>query len=266
MDNSSSSSEPSSSEPEPSTPEAERLPEPAPQRESAAEPAPRPSERPASRPSAQPASRAFADPAEGDLRASDADRERVAEALRDAYAEGRLDAEEHAQRLDAAYAAKTVGELVPLTRDLPAHDQVHPRSAAPAPVEEPAPVSASNEIVAIFGGSIRKGRFRTGRHLRARAIFGGITIDLTEAVFDAPELVIEANCIFGGVEVKVPDNVSLHGGGAGIFGGFDVREEEGTDPNGPVVTIRGKAIFGGVSASRRRRGGQAREERRRLEN
>ncbi|SEK27189.1 Cell wall-active antibiotics response 4TMS YvqF [Streptacidiphilus jiangxiensis] len=200
----------------------------------------------------QPAVRSFADPAEGDLRASDADRERVAAALRDAYAEGRLDAEEHSQRLDAAYAAKTLGELVPLTRDLPAHDRVQRPGAAPARAEEPVPATGSNEVVAIFGGAVRKGRFRTGRFMKARAIFGGITIDLTEAVFDVPELVIEVNAVFGGIDVKVPDNVSLHGGGAGIFGGFDVREEEGTDPNGPVVTIRGKAVFGGVSARQRR--------------
>ncbi|MFD0349018.1 DUF1707 domain-containing protein [Kitasatospora aburaviensis] len=55
------------------------------------------------------------------MRASDADRERVAELLRDAYAEGRLDVEEHAERIEAAYAAKTLGDLVPLTRDLPVH-------------------------------------------------------------------------------------------------------------------------------------------------
>ncbi|WP_042376574.1 DUF1707 SHOCT-like domain-containing protein [Streptacidiphilus melanogenes] len=240
MDNSSSSA-----------PEPDRLPETTPQNQPAPKAAPQQSS--PSVQSAQPAGRPFAEPAAGDLRASDADRERVAAALRDAYAEGRLDAEEHSQRLDAAYAAKTLGELVPLTRDLPAHDRVQSQPvAAPAPVEEPAPASGSNQIVAIFGGSVRKGRFRAGRQMRARAIFGGITIDLTEAVFDAPELVIEVDAIFGGVEVKVPDNVSLHGGGAGIFGGFDVREEEGTDPNGPVVTIRGRAIFGGVSASRRR--------------
>lgn len=55
-----------------------------------------------------------------DLRASDADRERVAEVLRDALAEGRLDMEEFQERLDATYQARTYGELAPITRDLPA--------------------------------------------------------------------------------------------------------------------------------------------------
>ncbi|WP_037608006.1 DUF1707 SHOCT-like domain-containing protein [Streptacidiphilus rugosus] len=194
-----------------------------------------------------------ADPAD-ELRASDADRERVAEALRDAYAEGRLDAEEHSQRLDAAYAAKTMGELVPLTRDLPATGAR--ATSAPASMQSPAGgdyiTPDSNELVAIFGGAQRKGRFRAGRRLSARAVFGGVEIDLTEAVFDGPELVIECRAIFGGIDIKVPETVGLRGGGTGIFGGFDVSESAGTDASGPVVTIRGKAIFGGVAARRHR--------------
>jgi Domain of unknown function (DUF1707). len=53
------------------------------------------------------------------MRASDDDRETVAGRLRDAHAEGRLTIEEFEERLDATYAAKTVGELVVVTRDLP---------------------------------------------------------------------------------------------------------------------------------------------------
>ena len=46
-----------------------------------------------------------------DLRASDADRERAADVLRDNAGEGRLDADELEQRLEVAYSAKTLGEL-----------------------------------------------------------------------------------------------------------------------------------------------------------
>jgi hypothetical protein len=42
-----------------------------------------------------------------ELRASDADREQVAEVLRDALAEGRLDMEEFEERLEATYKART---------------------------------------------------------------------------------------------------------------------------------------------------------------
>jgi DUF1707 SHOCT-like domain/2TM domain len=58
--------------------------------------------------------------ASSDLRASDAERDAVAERLRDAGGDGRLDPEELEQRLEAAYGARTHGELELLTADLPA--------------------------------------------------------------------------------------------------------------------------------------------------
>jgi hypothetical protein len=54
------------------------------------------------------------------LRASDAERERVADALRRHHLDGRLDTEELQDRLERAYAARTTGELGPLLADLPA--------------------------------------------------------------------------------------------------------------------------------------------------
>ena len=53
------------------------------------------------------------------LRASDSDREQVAERLRDAMAEGRLSGDELEQRLEALYGARTYGELDALLADLP---------------------------------------------------------------------------------------------------------------------------------------------------
>jgi Domain of unknown function (DUF1707) len=61
------------------------------------------------------------------IRASDADRERVTARLRDHFAEGRLSQAEMDERVTAALNAKTLGDLRPLTRDLP-----EPAPAAPA--------------------------------------------------------------------------------------------------------------------------------------
>ena len=58
-------------------------------------------------------------PRDPNLRASDAEREEIGERLRRHHAEGRLDAEEFQQRIDACYSAKTVGELRQLLDDLP---------------------------------------------------------------------------------------------------------------------------------------------------
>jgi Domain of unknown function (DUF1707) len=56
---------------------------------------------------------------DGTIRASDSDRERVVEVLRQAYTEGRLDLEEFDERTTAAYAARTWDGLRELTSDLP---------------------------------------------------------------------------------------------------------------------------------------------------
>lgn len=56
---------------------------------------------------------------DGAIRASDSDRERVVEVLRQAYTDGRLDLEEFDQRTTAAYAARTWAGLRELTSDLP---------------------------------------------------------------------------------------------------------------------------------------------------
>jgi hypothetical protein len=59
---------------------------------------------------------------EARMRASDDDRDRTANLLREHHAAGRLDAEEYHDRLDRVYEAKTVADLDELTADLPAID------------------------------------------------------------------------------------------------------------------------------------------------
>jgi len=203
--------------------------------------------------------------AETDVRASDADRDRVAEILREALAEGRLDTEEHAERIDAAYRARTIGELKPLVRDLPVEYPGAPRPAAAADPHPAAPHSAygtaSENLVAIFSGVSRKGRWRVGARTNAFALFGGVEIDLTEALFEQRETVINATAIFGGIDIKVPENVTLRGTGTGVLGGYDVTSTESADPDAPVVVVRGAAVFGGVEA-RPERGKRLRDLRR----
>lgn len=70
------------------------------------------------------------------MRAADIDRERVAERLRAAHAEGRLDLTEYDQRVQQAWAARTYGELDALIADLP-----EPRASRP-----PAPRAARDEL------------------------------------------------------------------------------------------------------------------------
>ncbi|WP_344100385.1 DUF1707 domain-containing protein [Nocardiopsis rhodophaea] len=65
-----------------------------------------------------------------EIRASDTDRDRVAKLLQEHFAQGRLDNDEFSTRLESAYRARTIGELDPLTRDLPERDLTENRHAA----------------------------------------------------------------------------------------------------------------------------------------
>jgi hypothetical protein len=64
------------------------------------------------------------------LRAGDADRERIADRLRVAHTEGRIDLAEFQQRLERCYESKTFGELDQLVRDLPFEQQPARRSTS----------------------------------------------------------------------------------------------------------------------------------------
>ncbi|WP_205471844.1 DUF1707 domain-containing protein [Nocardioides sp. SYSU D00038] len=65
------------------------------------------------------------------LRLGDAERDRAATELADHYAAGRLTAEEHSERLDRIWAARTRGDLAPVFRDLPAPDGRRPSGRGP---------------------------------------------------------------------------------------------------------------------------------------
>ncbi len=191
------------------------------------------------------------------LRASDADRDRISDILRDALAEGRLTAEEHSERIDGVYAAKTLGELEPLVRDLPAAGTRRPAAPAPGwgpPAAGPVaagPVAVEN-VVAVFSSSTRKGRWRPGSRTRVVSVFGSVEIDLTEAVFEQQQIEIDAVSVFGSVEVRVPENITLRGFGTGIFGNFEVKTNEEADPHAPVVLIRGYSVLGNIEARPKR--------------
>lgn len=67
------------------------------------------------------------------LRLSDAERERAAAELAEHYAQGRLSLEEHGERLDAIWSARTRGELPPLFADLPSLAPAGVAARRPAP-------------------------------------------------------------------------------------------------------------------------------------
>lgn len=195
-----------------------------------------------------------------ELRASDADRERVAEVLRDALAEGRLDMTEFEERLDATYQARTYGELTPITRDLPgagvsapAVDMVkRPAGSGSWPDRIVGGEGSSRWGVAVMGGFQRRGHWTMPRRFNSFAFWGGGELDLRDANFADREVVVNCVAIMGGMNVVVPPGVEVVVRGIGIMGGFD-HGQEGVlgDPGAPRVIIQGFAFWGGVGVTRK---------------
>ena len=187
----------------------------------------------------------------GHLRASDADREQVATVLSTAYTEGRLTREEHDERIDQLMAAKTFDDLIPITRDLVV-------VGTPAAIASRQPSSRfriditgqspdSDKMIAIFGGATRTGKWRVRKNIQALALFGGIDLDLRDAVFEAPVVEISGFWCFGGLDIKVPEGIEVRDQTAGIFGGTDVSNIGDPAPGAPALIIKGLSLFGGVS-------------------
>ncbi len=180
----------------------------------------------------------------GDLTASDADRDHVITLLTAAQAEGRLTVAERDQRIAAARSAEIFDDLVPLTRDL-----VSPTGPAARPVvnyDEGHGSEEADQIVAIFGGTTRKNRWRVRRNTSILTMFGGVELDLTEATFEAHELTFNVFCLFGGVEVTVPPGTDVDCQVVAVFGGAEARKVGPPDGIAPRLVVKGFCGFGGV--------------------
>jgi len=187
----------------------------------------------------------------GNLRASDADRDQVATLLSTAYAEGRLSREEHDERIDQLMAAKTFDDLLPITRDLvivgPPAPVATPQSSSRFAIDTTGQNAESDKMIAIFGGVTRKGRWRVRKNTHALALFGGMDLDLRDAIFEAPVVEISGFWCFGGLDMTVPEGIEIQEQTAGICGGTDVRDVGDPAPGAPMLVIKGVSLFGGVS-------------------
>ena len=77
------------------------------------------------------------------------------------------------------------------------------------------------------------------------AVFGGVKLDLRNAVFEA-DAVINACCVFGGCDVFLPENVNIKINSNSLFGGIDNKKHQNSKDNQYTVYLSGTCIFGGV--------------------
>jgi hypothetical protein len=192
------------------------------------------------------------------LRISDEDRHKVAEVLRQAAGEGRIDLDELDERLEAAYKAKTYGDLVPLTADLPVAGVPHPTGRPPAPT---GPVARYAGSVAVMSETKRTGAWLVEDGHTAFALMGSVLLDLREAQFAAREITVNAHAVMGEVKVIVDAGTTVVVDGFGVMGEYrEQRAKVPFDPSygGPVVRLRGMALMASVHVQRRGAPGERR--------
>lgn len=177
------------------------------------------------------------------LRASDADRERVAGLLGEALADGRLTADEHRERIGILYATRTLDELTPLTADLGTERRDVERQRSAAPVERVAPQ------VAILSSSTARPTGRVEGGMIAFAFLGETRIDLTHASFGEDGVEITAQAILGVVNVVVPPDARVTMTGFPLVGSLNPTREPGP-ADGPHVKVSAFALFGEVTIHR----------------
>jgi hypothetical protein len=173
-------------------------------------------------------------PAPHELRASDADRENVVRLLREAHGDGRITLDEHGERVERAYAARTLGELAGLTGDLlPAEEQ--PIRLDPGPLH------------ALFGTVRRHGRWVVPARFPVAAVFGTLEIDLREALLQRRHVVVNASVLGGRLRLVVPEGVRVEFTGRSMAGSQVLRLRQ-ADPGAPLIEVRGTVVLGSVSA------------------
>jgi len=169
-----------------------------------------------------------------DLRASDADRDRVLALLAEAVSDGRLTPDEHAERVQRACTARTLGELADLTTDLVV--------ASAQPVR----LDGGRVISGIFGPAKRDGRWVVPETLTVNAMFGEVEVDVTQAILQARHVQVHATVIGARLVLIVPDGVSVVVNTPMVLG----RRRGGTPlPAGaetPVIEVKGLVLGGEI--------------------
>jgi hypothetical protein len=164
-----------------------------------------------------------------DLRASDADRERVIAMLGEALADGRISHDEHSERMSAALSARTLGDLTVLTADLA------------SPEHQPVRIDGGQPVTALFGTAERSGRWVVPSTVTCVAAFGEVVLDLREALLQDRHVVLSVYALFGRVRLIVPSGVAVVMNGTEILG----RQRGGTakqvpaSADIPVIEVRG---------------------------
>jgi cell wall-active antibiotic response 4TMS protein YvqF len=128
-----------------------------------------------------------------------------------------------------------------------------PLNPGVGPGPNPNPGGSANVLneTMVFGGINRRIDSQEFEGGYLSAVFGGIELDLRKANTKKDEITIEANAVFGGIELTVPEHWRVTVRGSGVFGGYDDQTHPSpaatVDEKRPHLIVIGSAVFGGVS-------------------
>jgi hypothetical protein len=103
-------------------------------------------------------------------------------------------------------------------------------------------------LVAVFDGIDLKSRAKAFRGGSMLSWFGGIAVDLRDAEL-APDARLSVNTLFGGIAIRTPATWRIESNAGALFGGVDARSPATVEPDAPVLTLDGIAVFGGVAVN-----------------
>lgn len=178
------------------------------------------------------------------MRASDADRERVSEILREAAAEGRITLDELEDRLDRNYRARTYADLEPITEDLPVPgDQVAPA----APAGQLQETGDALELKAKAGTITRRGNWRVPGRIVVANPYGDTRLNFRDATFVGAVVDIDLTASWGEAKLVLPDGASAEiDVDTSWFGSVDSRVPEVRTGPGPHFRITGSVKGGSL--------------------
>lgn len=105
-------------------------------------------------------------------------------------------------------------------------------------------------LVAVFNGITLKSRAKAFTGGSMLAWYGGIDVDLREVEL-AHDARLSLNTLFGGIAIKTPPGWRVESELNAIGGGVDTRTPARDDPDAPVLTLTGTALFGGIAVGAR---------------
>ncbi|MEU3019632.1 MULTISPECIES: DUF1707 domain-containing protein [unclassified Nocardiopsis] len=201
------------------------------------------------------------------LRISDTERDQVAEILREAAGEGRLDLDELDERLGAVYAAKTYADIQPIVADLPAGAGSFGAAPASAPSpgglapRTPGPLSGGGQALVLTGQGdsvVRKGEWTVPQRVEVNVRFGEAKLDFRQARLTSRVTEVWVDVSWGSGDLIIPDGATAEVNvEATWFGSQRSDVDSIARHDAPHFVITGKNQGGSLKVRHKKSGGWA---------